>query len=163
LASSRLSPSLAPYQGTPGSQQTIHFTVPSGITLGAIAALTQGAPNLDYTVTGGTCAKGTTNTACTVQVQFLPKLPNQRLGALVLTDNITPPNLLISVPLNGTGTGPMLAFEPGIITSIAGTTSAYVIAVDDRAHLRHRASHSRRRPDRLRPPLFANQQCVVIH
>jgi len=34
---------------TTGKTQTLTFTVPSGITLGGISAVTQGAPNLDFT------------------------------------------------------------------------------------------------------------------
>jgi hypothetical protein len=107
-----------------GSMQTLTFSIPSGTTVGGISALTLGAPNLDYTVvTGGTtCALGltATTTICTVQVQFLPTVPGTRLGAVVFTDSSTPPNVLITVPLSGTGTGPMVAFGPGTITTVAG-------------------------------------------
>jgi sugar lactone lactonase YvrE len=101
-----------------GNSQSLSFTIPSGITVGGISAVTQGAPNLDFTVTGGTCANGTTNANCTVQVQFLPTAPGPRFGAVVLTD--PGGNLLITVPLDGTGTGPMVAFDPGMITTDAG-------------------------------------------
>ncbi len=107
-----------------GSKQSISFTVPSGITLGGISALTLGAPNLDFTVTGGTCANATTNTSCTVQVQFLPTAVGTRQGALVLSDQSG--NTLILVLLVGTGTGPMVAFGPGIITTVAGNGSCAI-------------------------------------
>ncbi len=107
-----------------GSTQILSFTVPSGITLGGISAVSEGAANLDFTVVaGGTCAAGSTKTTCTVQVQFLPKAVGLRLGAVVLTDQSTPPNTLITVPLCGTGTGPLAAFGPGVITTIAGDYS----------------------------------------
>jgi hypothetical protein len=104
-----------------GSTQSLSFTVPSGITLGGISALTLGAANLDFTVVaGGTCASGSTSTTCTVRVQFLPKLVGTRMGAVVLADQSTPPNTLITVPLSGIGSGPQVAFGPGIITTSAG-------------------------------------------
>ncbi len=69
---------------------------------------------------GTTCANGTTATTCTVEVKFLPTVPGTRLGAVVLIDQSTPPNTLITVPLSGTGLGPMIAFGPGTITTICG-------------------------------------------
>ncbi len=105
-----------------GSTQTLTFTVPSGITLGGISAVTQGAPNLDFTVTGGTCSSGTTNAACTVQVQFLPRAVGTRFGAVVLADQSG--NTLITVPLVGIGTGSLVAFGPGTISTVAGNGTA---------------------------------------
>jgi sugar lactone lactonase YvrE len=105
-----------------GSTQTLTFTVPSGITLGGISAVTQGAQHLDFTLTGGTCASGTTATTCTVQVQFVATAVGARLGAVVLTDQSS--NTLITVPLQGTGTGPLVAFGPSPITTYAGTGTA---------------------------------------
>ena len=99
-----------------GSTQSLSFTNSSSIPLGGISVLTEGAANLDYTVTGGTCSIGSTSN-CTVQVQFLTTVVGARLGAVVLTDQNTPPNTLITVPLSGTGSGPMVAFGPGTITT----------------------------------------------
>ena len=107
------------------STQTITFTVPAGVTLNGISAYTQGAPNLDFTVTGGTCALGTTNATCTVRAQFLAKSPGNRFGAIVLTNAIN--QTLITVPLYGTGSGPQIGFAPGTISTYAGGgTSAAV-------------------------------------
>ena len=53
-------------------------------------------------------------------MQFLPTAPGTRFGAVVLTDQSTPPKTLITVPLSGTGTGPLVAFGPGTITTYAG-------------------------------------------
>ena len=103
-----------------GATQTLSFTVPLGITLGSISAVTEGASNLDFTVVPGgtTCASGTTAATCVVRVQFLPMAPGTRMGALVLTDQSS--NTLITVPVYGTGSGPMVAFGPGIISTVAG-------------------------------------------
>lgn len=90
----------------------------SGTTLGSVSAVTGGAPNLDFTITGGSCGSGTTNTICTVAVQFLPTASGIRLGALVFNDQSG--NTLLSVSTYGTGNGPVVAFGPGTITSLAG-------------------------------------------
>lgn len=97
---------------------TINFTV-SNVTLGGVSALTQGVPNMDYTVvaTGTTCTVGTTRN-CTVKIQFLPQLPGNRIGALVLSDQNG--NTLVSVPLSGVGTSPLVAFGPGIMSTLMG-------------------------------------------
>ena len=101
-------------------RQSLSFTVPSGITLGGVSALTQGAPNLDYILgPATTCASGTTNSTCTLQVRFRPTTAGLRMGAAVLTDQSG--NTLITVPLSGVGTGPLVAFGPGMITTYAGT------------------------------------------
>ena len=107
-----------------GSTKTLSFTVPSNITLGSISAVTQGAPNLDFTITGGTCSSGSSGTACTVQAQFVPTTVGARMGAVVLSDQSTPANTLIAVPVYGAGTGAMVAFGPGTITTIAGGNSS---------------------------------------
>jgi sugar lactone lactonase YvrE len=103
-----------------GKTQSLTFTIPSDVTLGGISAVTQGAPNLDFTVAkGGSCASGVTSATCTVQVRFLPTAPGLRLGAAVLSDQSS--KTLITVPLSGIGTGPMVAFGPGIISTYAGS------------------------------------------
>ena len=101
-----------------GNTTTLSFTVPSGETLGNITAVMKGAPNLDFTIAGGTCTAGLSNTTCTVVVQFLPLAPGIRLGALVFMDQSG--NKLLATPLFGIGTGPMIAFESGTISTIAG-------------------------------------------
>ena len=101
-----------------GSTQSVSFTI-SGVTLGGVSALTGGAANLDFTIAGGTCTDGSTG-SCTVLVQFVPSTVGPRLGALVLTDQSTPPNTLIAVPLYGAGTGPLVVFGPGTIATMAG-------------------------------------------
>jgi hypothetical protein len=107
---------------TTGSTQTITYTVPAGLTLGAISTLTKGAPSVDFGVTGGTCASGITNATCTVQLQFLPTVPGIRHGALVLYDQSG--NSLNALWLTGTGDAPMLAFGPGVISTVAGNHNA---------------------------------------
>jgi hypothetical protein len=106
-----------------GSMQTVTFTVPSVITLGSVSAVTQGAKNLDFRVvrSGTTCASGTTNKSCTVEVQFLPAAPGMRLGAIVLYDTAAPPNVLATVYLTGTGLGSAVAFSPSSQIAVPAT------------------------------------------
>jgi hypothetical protein len=102
-----------------GRRQGLSFAIPSGITLGGVSAVTQGAQDLDYTVgPASTCASGTTNSTCVLQVRFRPTTVGSRVGAVVLTDEGG--NTLITVPLSGIGTGPRVAFGPGIISTYAG-------------------------------------------
>jgi sugar lactone lactonase YvrE len=100
-----------------GSSATtaVTLTFPNAATLGSIAVVTQGAPNLDFTNGGGgTCAVGKTysmNSTCTVSVAFAPIAPGLRRGAVVLSDNSG--NVLATVPVFGDGTGPQITFQPG--------------------------------------------------
>ena len=105
---------------TTGITQTLPFGLgPSPI--GSVKAFTLGAENLDFTVTGQSCLPVTANPrrGCTVQVQFLPTAPGLRRGALVLYDNATPPNPLITVPLYGFSDGPVAALAPNAATVIS--------------------------------------------
>ncbi|MGH9740467.1 MAG: choice-of-anchor D domain-containing protein [Candidatus Acidiferrales bacterium] len=103
---------------TPGTQ-TFSISVPSGTTLGSVSVLTLGAPNLDFTeVAGGTSCPNVTAGACTVEVQFQPTAAGRRQGSVVLSD--ASGNMLLSISLDGTGTQPMAAFTPGIISTFAG-------------------------------------------
>ena len=102
-----------------GKTQSVSFTVPSGITLGGISAVTLGVTKLDFTVTpGGSCAVGSTGRTCTVQVTFVPVAAGLRMGAVVLTNQQGA--TLIAVPVYGVGSGPLVAFGPGMMTTVAG-------------------------------------------
>ena len=94
---------------------TLVFTFDTGGTLGSIAVLTQGAPNLDFTDAGtGTCTtNGTAHTysvgdTCTVNVTFKPKAPGLRMGAAELLN--ASGNLLATGYVQGTGVGPLADF-----------------------------------------------------
>src|SRR3984885_1526428 len=69
--------------GTTAPTQTLTYQFSSTVTLSAVDILTVGAPGLDYTDAGGTCAAGTQYTAgnsCTVNVAFTPSVPGMRAG-----------------------------------------------------------------------------------
>jgi len=110
-----------------GVTQTIPFNVPSGTTLGnpAYQVYTTGMANLDFTVvpSGTTCATGTTNTTCHVNVQFLPTAPGLRRGALVLYDNSVPQNPVLTVPIYAFADAPVAALSPST-ASVISTGSA---------------------------------------
>jgi sugar lactone lactonase YvrE len=97
---------------------TLSYYAAPATTFGAIEVVTQGAPNLDYTLgSGGTCT-GTSSAggACTVNVNFAPLAPGLRLGAVQLFDNGG--NLLASTPAYGIGQAPESAFGPGVETTV---------------------------------------------
>lgn len=123
-----------------GVIQTLSFTVGVGTTLGMVRALTLGAPNLDFTVAGGTtCTSGTTGAACAVSIQFLPRAPGLRRGAVVLYDNENPPKPLLTVPLSGTADSPLAALGPSAPTLVnmgnLATVSPFQIALDGAGNL----------------------------
>jgi sugar lactone lactonase YvrE len=90
------------------------------------SAVAQGTANLDFAVAnGGACVFGQAYSAgstCTINVSFTPLAVGTRLGALNLFDNGG--HLLISVPISGSGTAPVVVFPPGIVSTVAGTTLA---------------------------------------
>ena len=109
-----------------GSSATAMVTVdiPFAGTLGTVAVLTQGAPNLEFTNNGGgSCTVGTAYTAgetCTVAVKFSPTHTGTRAGAVVL-ENST--GVLATAYLLGSGgavSGPLANFLPGLQSAIGG-------------------------------------------
>jgi hypothetical protein len=102
----------------PGTTVEFTITVPSGTTLGSVSVLTLGAPNLDYvSVASGTTCPNVVAGTCTVEVLFQPTTPGRRQGSVVLSD--PGGNVLLSVSLDGAGTGAMATFGP-VISTFAG-------------------------------------------
>jgi len=107
----------------PPYTRTFTVTVPSDISLGSVAALTLGAPNLDFTVvSSGTTCPIVTAGECTVEVQFQPRAAGRRSGALVINDPSG--NTLANVSLFGMSILPLAGFAPGVISTIAGNGTA---------------------------------------
>ncbi|HEY4356612.1 MAG TPA: choice-of-anchor D domain-containing protein [Acidobacteriaceae bacterium] len=100
--------------GQTSSTMTLTATFSAAATLGAPAALTQGAPGLDFALTGaGTCKAGQSYTAgqsCTVVATMTPQFAGARYGAAVLTD--AGGNTVASAYLQGVGSGPQAGFQP---------------------------------------------------
>ena len=103
----------------PGGTQVFTINVPSGTTLASFSVLTLGAPNLDFnSVASGTSCPNVVAGTCKIEVQFQPTAPGRRQGMVVLKD--TSGNFLLTVSLDGTGSGAMAGFGPGIISTFAG-------------------------------------------
>jgi sugar lactone lactonase YvrE len=122
--------------GTGSAAQTATILISNSFTLGSIAVVTQGAPDLDFNLaSGGTCTIGTAYIAgetCTVNYTFKPKAPGARMGAIEVFDNASPaPNRQAIVFLGGTGAGPLVAFYPGTQSAVGyGIGTPENIAVD---------------------------------
>lgn len=89
------------------------YNVMATTTFGATNVVTQGVPELDFRRTSTTC-KGTVQagSSCEVLVEFAPRAPGVRMGAVQLTDSSA--NLLASTYVYGNGQGPAAAFNPGV-------------------------------------------------
>lgn len=116
-----------------GKSLTFPFTVGVAATLGSVQVLTLGVQSLDFTLGGGTtCANGTSNTTCNVEVQFLPLASGLRRGGVALFDQSN--TLLAVVPIYGSGGAPMAVLSPGTasIVSTGGVSlgSPFGAAVD---------------------------------
>ena len=98
------------------------FTFDSGGTIGAPVALTQGAPETDFAITGtGSCIGGHAYGAgqtCTVMAAFRPKFAGQRNGAVLLTDDAG--TTIATACVHGMAMGPKVSFLP--VTQTAWTT-----------------------------------------
>ena len=119
-----------------GNPLTLNFII-ENITVGSIGVLTMGQANQDFaTASGTTCTAHayTSVTTCIVNVTFTPMAPGLRTGALVFYSGANQTgNVLASVPLYGTGTGPELAYYPGTLIAIDPTVNTlqlkYPVAV----------------------------------
>ncbi len=116
---------------------SLTYTFTASETMGSPVALTEGAPNLDFAVAGGTCSSGsfTVGNTCTVNVTFTPQVSGLRRGAILLLNNTG--NTVAMVYVYGIGAGPQVdllsgyTYGPGSETSIGGGFSSPAgIAVD---------------------------------
>jgi len=116
---------------------TITATITTAATLGSIQVLTQGAPNRDYTLaSGGSCTPGKSyaaNGTCTVDVEFTPRYPGTRSGAVVLFN--TSDNVMATVYLEGIGSGPQTTFSAGREQLIANKLFLPSILLDQNGNI----------------------------
>ena len=107
--------------GTTSAPQNVFVTLVTGGRIASVQAMTGGAANLDYSISGaGSCAVGSSYLAgqvCTFPVTFTPAYPGQRSGALLISDGA---QALGMTPTVGTGNGPLALFVPGVIHTVAG-------------------------------------------
>jgi len=80
---------------------SLHYNVTAGGTLGTPKVLTGGAPNLDFTLAGGSTCIGavTANSACSVHVTFRPRAAGVRNGTVEIVDGIG--NVLATTAISG--------------------------------------------------------------
>ncbi|MGD0630867.1 MAG: Ig-like domain-containing protein [Terracidiphilus sp.] len=118
--------------GSPSAAKTLSFSVSAGTTVGSIAVVTKGAPNLDFAnAAGSTCAAQdySSATGCTVNVTFTPRFAGLREGAVVFfSETNNTGTVLGSVPIYGVGSGPQIAYGPGVATAIAPTANGEQIS-----------------------------------
>jgi sugar lactone lactonase YvrE len=92
---------------------TLTFTFDEAGIIQAPVVLTQGATGQDFTSAGGSCVAGnyTVDQSCTIVVSFTPKFAGTRSGAVELLSSSG--QVIATVYLSGTGSGPQIAFTPG--------------------------------------------------
>jgi len=117
--------------------ETISVAIPTARTLTSISVVTGGAANLDFTrIQGGSCAVGIAYTAgavCTVRVEFEPRYPGTRNGAVVLRDQYE--DIVGITYLHGRGLGSHAAFLPATLTQVSsGFTAPQGLAVDGKGN-----------------------------
>ncbi len=118
----------APINAT-GASQTITFVIDQTVNLSTVVGA-------DYTIAASTCTGLLTaapaslppNT-CQVTVTFNPSRPGARTSALQLKDAKS--GGIVSIALNGTGTGPLSLFTPGTVnTLVRGLRTPIAVTVD---------------------------------
>jgi hypothetical protein len=109
----------------------LNYYVSTTTTFGATNVLTQGAPNLDFQLSGSTCTGTVTaGNFCTVSVAFAPLAPGARRGAVQLSDSLGNP--LTTTMIHGIGQEPAIAFGPGtqITVPASGLSAPRGLALD---------------------------------
>ena len=106
---------------------TFNFTATT--TIASIKVLTQGDTTLDFQqATGGTCIGTiTAGNSCIVNVNFVPRAPGLRMGAVQLLDGSG--NVLASQMISGIGQGPAISFNPATQVTV-NTGNTFLSAPD---------------------------------
>ena len=114
--------------GSPQASQNVLFAINSPLTIGSIGVPKSQAGVQEFTVgsISGCVADGVTvnssGSSCTVAVTFQPGFPGVRQMPLVVRTSAG----TFQFGLQGTGTGPLLVFGPGMISTAAGNGSCTV-------------------------------------
>lgn len=112
---------VAAAHGTSTDTIALPFSITAGQTVGSVKILTTGIAGEDFTDAGSsTCTAQTYSsaTSCVVNVNFTPLAPGLRQGAVVVADGAG--NTLVTVPVYGTGTGPLPVYAPAAIATLQG-------------------------------------------
>ncbi len=90
---------------------TLTYNVTAGGTLGTPKVVTQGSPNLDFTLAGGSTCTGTVTAGktCTVQVNFAPRYAGSRPGGVLVTG--AGGKVIATTLIYGYARGPQIAFQ----------------------------------------------------
>jgi len=98
---------------------TLTYKVTATGTLGTPRAVTEGTPDLDYTLANGSTCTGlvTQGTSCTVKIKLAPRFSGLRKGAVEIVD--TTGELLATTLIYGIGVAPQIAFDPAAQTTVA--------------------------------------------
>lgn len=119
--------------GSSGNVRTLSFTVTGS--LSSVASLTMGTPGLDFRIISGsgtTCTSNTTNTTCTVQLQFNPRAAGISRGSVVLVGSSN--NVLARVPVFGMGLAPTVVVTPASASVLPAPASTinfpFQLAID---------------------------------
>jgi sugar lactone lactonase YvrE len=129
-----------------GRSVTLNYNVEASaqnITSVAVKVSTQGAENLDFTETANTCTGDfTTDTTCSITVNFKPSAPGIRLGAVDVVGILAPQEDIVRRPqkklrarpqfvlpdgatelstvyVHGLGVGPLASFDAGVINTLS--------------------------------------------
>ena len=119
--------------GQPSQSLPVAFDFAATVQVGNVAVLTRGTSGKDFVMaSGSTCGVGSYGgpSSCSVNVNFVPTAPGTRTGAVVVYDTATPPNVLATAYLSGTGAAPAIGFGPGIITTVAGSGTVCTSSTD---------------------------------
>ncbi len=98
--------------------QVLTYNLAVTTTIGAIQVVTKGATGLDFTLGSDSTCTGTISagSSCTVNVNFTPRAPGLRMGAVQFFDNSA--NLVATTPIYGIGQEPVITFGPGTQTTM---------------------------------------------
>lgn len=98
---------------------TVTYNIAASITLGSTPnVLTQGAPNLDFTLGSTTCTGSqSAGNTCSVTVKFAPRASGLRFGAVQILDSTG--NVQATTLTRGVGVGPQVDFIPGVQITLA--------------------------------------------
>ena len=113
--------------------QTVTFSIPAGTTIGSIAILTTGVPDLDFKAkaddTSTTLCKAktyTSATTCTVDVTFAPIGPGQRKGAVELLNGSG--SLIGTTYVYGIGVSPQIVYGTPTLQELAPRVRGIIIS-----------------------------------
>jgi YVTN family beta-propeller protein len=106
---------------TAAPPQIVSYTFATATTVGSVRVVTQGTEHLDFTAGAGTtCVPKSYNAgdSCIVAVQFTPRAPGLRMGAVQILDSTG--NLTSQTLVSNTGVGSHAMVLPGAMDTAAG-------------------------------------------